>query len=55
MCVLRYEIDTFETPTHLMQLSQKPEYAHLKHPYTKDLIVIPSSVSFPSGDYDEFF
>ena len=39
---LKYEIDRFETPTNLMQLAQNPEYAHLKHPYTKHVIILPS-------------
>lgn len=38
---LKYEIDQFENPAHLMRLAQEPEFAHLKYPYTKDIIVLP--------------
>lgn len=37
---LQYEIDQFESPIHLMELARKPEFSHLKYPYTKDVIVI---------------
>ncbi len=37
---LRFEIDQFENPVHLMELSRKPEYRHLKHPLVKDIIEI---------------
>lgn len=39
---LQYEIDRFESPLHLMELSRKPEFSHLKSPYLKDVIVIES-------------
>lgn len=38
---LRYEIDNFESPLHLMELALKPEFSHLKHPYSDDIVVIP--------------
>ena len=37
---LRFEIDQFENPIHLMDLSRNPEYRHLKHPLLKDIIEI---------------
>lgn len=40
---LQYDIDRFESPLHLMELSRKPEFGHLKYPYTKDVIVIEST------------
>lgn len=42
---LQYEIDSFENPTHLMKLAQTPEFAHLKHPLTKDIILLPASAT----------
>ena len=39
---LEYEIDRFENPIHLMQLQRQPEYSHLKHPLTKDIIILPA-------------
>lgn len=38
---LKYEIEQFESPIHLMELLRKPEFAHLKYPYTADVIEIP--------------
>jgi cell division protein FtsB len=40
---LRFEIDQFENPQHLLELSRRPEYRHLKHPLLKDIIMIPTS------------
>ncbi len=38
---LRYEIDRFESPIHLMELMRKPEYSHLKFPYHSQQIFLP--------------
>lgn len=35
---LQFEIDQFENPVHLMELSRKPEFGHLKHPLINDII-----------------
>jgi cell division protein FtsL len=35
---LSYEIDQFENPSRLLQLAQHAEYAHLKHPFVKDVL-----------------
>lgn len=37
---LKYEIDSFESPIHLMELARKPEFGHLKYPYIKDEIFL---------------
>lgn len=37
---LRYEIDQFESPIHLMELARKPEFSHLKYPHFDDEIVL---------------
>lgn len=37
---LHFEIEKFENPLNLMELSRKPQYAHLKHPYVNDIIHI---------------
>lgn len=39
---LQYEIDRFESPLRLLELSRKPEFRHLKHPYTEDTIEMPA-------------
>jgi len=48
---LKYEIEQFENPEHLMQLARTPQFSHLKHPLLKEIIsaeqgvalVLPSS------------
>lgn len=37
---LRYDIDNFENPLHLMELARKPEFSHLKHPSTNEILII---------------
>lgn len=39
---LKYEIDYFESPIHLMELMRMPEFGHLKFAYNQDVIVLPS-------------
>lgn len=36
-----YVIRRFESPIHLMELARKPEYSHLKHPFLKDIVILP--------------
>lgn len=37
---LKYEVDRFESPIHLMELMRKPEFSHLKFPYVKDEVFL---------------
>ena len=41
---LTYDIERFESPIHLMELSRKPEFGHLKHPYVKDIVILEPQV-----------
>lgn len=38
---LQYTIDCFESPLHLMELANKPEFGHLKYPTSNDVISLP--------------
>lgn len=38
---LKFEIEQFESPIHLLELSKKPEYSHLKYPLTSDVLLLP--------------
>lgn len=38
---LQYEIERFESPIHLMELSRMPEFGHLRHPRQDEIVVIP--------------
>lgn len=40
---LKYEIESFENPVHLMELMRNPEYSHLKYPYLSDEIFLPKA------------
>ncbi|TXI42793.1 MAG: hypothetical protein E6Q59_00405 [Nitrosomonas sp.] len=40
---LKYVIDRFESPLHLIELSRKPEYGHLKYPKAGDIVILPVS------------
>jgi hypothetical protein len=37
---LQFEIDRFENPQHLMELSSQPQFSHLKHPLLDEILVI---------------
>jgi hypothetical protein len=38
---LQYAIEQFESPLHLMELAQKPEFGHLKYPMLADIVFLP--------------
>lgn len=38
---LKYEIECFENPVHLMELLRKPEFGHLHFTFIKDVLVLP--------------
>ncbi len=40
---LSYEVEQFENPAHLIELSVSPEYAHLKHPLIKEILTVPEA------------
>ena len=37
---LKYEIERFENPKHLMELAKRPEFSHLKHPLIGEIFVL---------------
>ena len=37
---LRYEIETFENPKHLMELARRPEFGHLKYPIVHEVMTM---------------
>ena len=39
---LKFQAETFENPTHLMQLASRHEYRHLKHPCVDRILSIES-------------
>ncbi len=45
---LKYQIQAFESPQHLMELAGASEYSHLKHPSTKEILVLQDASSLQS-------
>lgn len=37
---LKYEIEQFESPVHLMELARKPEFSHLKYPTLNEIVIL---------------
>lgn len=37
---LKYEVDQFESPPHLMELQRKPEFSYLKYPFLEEEIIL---------------
>ena len=42
---MQYEINQFENPTHLLELSRSPQYSHLKHPFLEDVLTVQEGVA----------
>jgi hypothetical protein len=43
---LRYQLQEFESPGHLMQFLQEERFSHLKHPACKDILVLLEGKEF---------
>jgi|SRR6267154_241503 hypothetical protein len=50
---LQYEMDLFESPEHLMELSRHNEYSHLKHPMLKEIVTMQQGLVLVSSDEKE--
>ena len=42
---LRYEIDQFENPSHLIELAHRPEFSHLKHPLLREIVTVSDAIA----------
>ena len=42
---LRYEIDQFENPTHLIEMAHRPEFSHLRHPLLREIMTVPEAIA----------
>ena len=38
---LSYEVDQFQSPSHLIELAHRPEFSHLKHPILQEVLTVP--------------
>jgi hypothetical protein len=41
---MRYEIEQFENPNHLIELAHHPQFAHLKHPLLREILTVPEAM-----------
>jgi cell division protein FtsL len=37
---LQYEIDRFESPENLFEMAKKPQFSHLRYPYSENVIIL---------------
>jgi hypothetical protein len=42
---LFFEIDQFQSPSHLIELVRRPEFSHLKHPLLKEILTVPEALA----------
>lgn len=50
---LKYQIDCFESPIHLMELARKPEFSHLRFPRVQDVVLIPEPSPLSLAEVEE--
>ena len=42
---LAYEIEQFESSTHLFELARRPEFSHLKHPALQEIVTVSEEIA----------
>jgi hypothetical protein len=42
---LQYQIECFENPQHLLTMAGRPEYAHLKFPFTEEVLTVKEGLA----------
>lgn len=42
---LKYEVNIFESPEHLMELARHHDYSHLKHPMLKEIVMMQQGLA----------
>ncbi len=50
---LKYEIDSFESPIHLMEIMNMPEFCSLNFGYSQDVIILPLPNPIPGKDFSD--
>jgi hypothetical protein len=45
---LQYQIECFENPQHLLTIAARPEYAHLKFPFTEEVLTLKEGLALQS-------
>jgi hypothetical protein len=49
---IQYQIDRFETPSKLLELAQKAEFSHLKHPHIGDILTVAEGIALQDRSDD---
>lgn len=42
---LGYQIEQFQSPSHLIELAKRPEFSHLKHPLLQEILTVPEALA----------
>jgi len=42
---LRYEVEQFESPEHLIELARHHEFSHLRHPLVKEILTVTEGIA----------
>lgn len=50
---LKYEINQFESPIHLMELMRMPEFSSLNFGYSQDVIILPFPKPISGKDFSD--
>jgi hypothetical protein len=46
---LQYQIECFENPQHLLDIASRKEFAHLKFPFTQEVLTVNEGLALQSG------
>ena len=50
---LQYQIECFENPQHLLSMAGRPEYQHLKFPFTEEVLTVKEGLALQYGSPEE--
>jgi hypothetical protein len=50
---LQYQIECFENPQHLLSMAGRPEYQHLKFPFTEEVLTVKEGLALQYGTPEE--
>ena len=50
---LKYEIERFENPDHLMELARQPRFSHLMHPLMHDVVMLREGIALQDKPSDK--
>jgi len=49
----QYQIECFENPEHLLSISGRSEFSHLKYPFTQDVLTVQEGLALQSESSEE--